>query len=106
MLQLVLSLTVFWFLTVIITQDHRISFKDAFIWSLISIGVASIVIIILARFAILKDPLAILGIGALIQGVGLWYALRFRFYVTDSKQIVLILGSYFGVFIILGFVLG
>jgi len=104
---LVLSLFVFWFLTVFVTQDHKIDLLTGAVWSFVALASASIVVHLLRIAHIFEqDTLVLLAIAAAVQGLILGYALRFRFYISQGRQIATILGLYYAVFLVLGFVAG
>ncbi|MCB2199893.1 hypothetical protein KQI63_10830 [bacterium] len=105
MAQLLLSIVLFWFLTVYVTQDIKIDLYTAGVWTFLSIAFAVLVVWVLPTMFPDVPPVVVVVVTILAQMSILGIALRYRFYVTKSRDLITILGGFFIGSLIIGFVL-
>ena len=105
MVQLLLSIVLFWFLTVYVTQDIKIDLFTAGVWTFLSFAVAMLVMYTVGAMFPGAAPVIVVVATILAQMAILGIALRYRFYVTKSRDLVIILAGFFIGSLVIGFVL-
>ena len=106
MVQMLLSIVLFWFLTIFITQDHKIDLLTAGIWTVLAAAIPTLILTLSYYVFHTEQEILLLVLALLVQSAVLTFALRYRFYVTNGKQLATILVSYFIGSVLIGLLLG
>lgn len=105
MAQLLLSIVLFWFLTSYVTQDIKIDLYTAGVWTALSIAFAVLVMWVMTTMFPGISPVVVVVSTITAQMVILGIALRYRFYVTKSRDLITVLAGFFIGSLLIGLVI-
>jgi hypothetical protein len=88
------SLAIFWFITVVVSQDHRTDYITILLWGFIAVGLSEIISYLPNMFDVSVNFYVFYWIRAVTQLIVLGYALYFRLDI-GYKKTSLILAIYF-----------
>ncbi|MDP8208133.1 MAG: hypothetical protein P9L92_15820 [Candidatus Electryonea clarkiae] len=102
MIGMIIDAILFWFITVFVSQQHRLIWWEFLLWLVIAEVGSALIMFVSTSLGEVSSSL--LGI-AVMCGI-LYYALHYRFGVSSLKEKNMIIGIFFGFLIFINLVLG
>ena len=91
----IISIILFWLITIYVIQDHKIELLTAIIWTVLASVSGSLVGVILEATVPTMNIYLFAALIMLTHALVLFFYLRFRIYVTSIKQIAQVLGTFY-----------
>ena len=99
-MMLVFPMAIFWAVAYFTVRGHSLTFLSGLWWSL-GFGAVGFVAAVAALYITDSDDvLKVWWVGVTLQGLGLWFLLRFKMFEKSVSKTVLTLGSYVAAFIL------